>query len=599
MRKCCNNGRWTGLSAALICLAATHLEAAPPTGFVELFNGRNLDGWVTRQNENHDWHVVDGMIDCDPHDGPGDRNLWTVKSYRDFELRVDWRIKQAPYVNRSANIILPDGGNKRDAAGQEVLIEVPNVDSGVFLRGQHKSQVNIWCWPVGSGEVWGYRTDPKLSAEVHAAATPKLHADRPIGQWNTFHITMRSDRLSVRLNGELAIDNAQLLGIPAEGPIALQHHGQRADGQWGASFLQFRNICIREIQPRGKREEPLISPEVQANDQVIFRLRALKAEKVSVVCEAVGVVPMVKGVDGIWSVTVGPLAPGIYDYRFEVDGLRITDPAGPHVFGNRQGTRGYVEVPGPADRPRPDQWREVPHGAVSVHWYTSKVTGARRRVHVYTPPGYMQQTSQRYPVLYLLHGSGDDDSHWVLLGQANVIADNLLAERQAVPMLIVMPDGHLVDRSQQREIGDRWRSRELFDRDLLESVVPLVESDYRVNADAQHRAVAGLSMGGGQSIGVGLEHPDRFAWVGAFSAAASADDPVLERLRVDPAAVNQKLRLLWIAIGKDDRLLAGNREFVAALDDLKIRHSFRETTGAHAWGVWRGYLNEFLPLLFR
>jgi enterochelin esterase-like enzyme len=313
----------------------------------------------------------------------------------------------------------------------------------------------------------------------------------------------------------------------------------------------------------------------------------------------VGTVPMTKGSDGVWSATLGPVAPGIYDCRFEVDGLHITDPSSPNVFGNRQGSRGYVEVPGPADHPRPDQWRDVPHGAVTMQWYTSKVTGTRRRVHVYTPPDYAQQPAERYPALYLLHGSGDDDSHWVMLGQANVIADNLIADRKAVPMLIVMPDGHVGQQPGKRETGDRWRRRELFERDLLESVVPLIESTYRVQADPQHRAIAGLSMGGGQSIGTGLGHAERFAWVGAFSAAASADEPMLERLGPDPAGINQTLRLLWIAIGKDDFLLARNREFVKILDELKIRHVYQETAGAHAWGVWRGYLNEFLPLLFR
>jgi enterochelin esterase family protein len=220
-------------------------------------------------------------------------------------------------------------------------------------------------------------------------------------------------------------------------------------------------------------------------------------------------------------------------------------------------------------------------------------------VHVYAPPGYPQDTSKRYPVLYLLHGSGDNDSHWMLLGRAGVIADNLLADGRAVPMLIVMPDGHVADRSREREAGSRSRGRELFEKDLLQSVLPLVETNYRAAADAQHRAIVGLSMGGGQSIGVGLGHLDQFAWVGAFSAAVSGDDSVLAPLRGDPAAANQKLKLLWIGVGKDDFLLARNREFVKALDELKIRHTYQETEGSHAWGVWRGYLARFLPLLFR
>ena len=342
-----------------------------------------------------------------------------------------------------------------------------------------------------------------------------------------------------------------------------------------------------------------VSPEVHADGQITFRLLAPKAEKVSVTCEAVGTQPMTKDADGLWSVTVGPLPPGIYDTQFDVDGLRITDPASPNVFGNRQGSRGYVEVPGPAGQPRSDEWRDVPHGTVTIHWYTSKVTGARRRVHVYAPPGYQQNADQRYPVLYLLHGSGDNDSHWTLLGRANVIADNLLADGRTVPMIIVMPDGHVVDRSLQRQPADRKAGRESFEKDLLESVLPLVEANYRVSADAAHRGIVGLSMGGGQSIGVGLGHLDQFAWVGAFSAAVAPDDPVLVALGSNPDEANRKLQLLWIGIGKDDFLLARNHDFVKALEELKIRHTYHETAGSHAWGVWRGYLAEFLPLIFR
>ena len=232
-----------GLSVVL----STAAEVAPQ-GFRLLFNGQDLDGWIVRQSNNHDWHVVDGVIDCDPHAEPGDRNLWTVRSYRDFELLVDWRIKKSPYTNQAAKIILPDGTYKKDAAGKEILIAVPNTDSGIFLRGQHKSQANIWCWPIGSGEVWGYRTDPALSVEVHAGVTPKVKADHPIGQWNTFHIVMKGDRLTVILNGKQVIQNAQLPGVPVDGPIALQHHGDRKDGEWGASFLQFRNIYVKELK---------------------------------------------------------------------------------------------------------------------------------------------------------------------------------------------------------------------------------------------------------------------------------------------------------------------------------------------------------------
>ncbi|MHB8899700.1 MAG: esterase [Thermoguttaceae bacterium] len=368
------------------------------------------------------------------------------------------------------------------------------------------------------------------------------------------------------------------------------------------TFSTLLAIGLNTPAARGQTPQPgknaLVSPEVQADGKITFRLRAPKAQKVSVICDAVGTQPMTSQADGIWSVTIGPVAPGIYDCQFDVDGLRITDPASRNVFGGRQGSRDYVEVPGPPGQPRRDQWRDVPHGAVTAHWYTSKATRARRRVHVYTPPGYQQELDKRYPVLYLLHGSGGNDLNWMLLGRANVIADNLLADGLAVPMLIVMPDGHVLDHSSEQQREDRFRSREAFEQDLLESVAPLVEANYRVEPGAERRAIAGLSMGGGQSIAVGLGHLDQFAWVGAFSSAVTADDPVLEKLRSDPDQANRKLKLLWVAIGSDDSLLTRNRDFIKALDDLKIRHTYQETEGKHAWRVWRAYLAEFLPLLF-
>jgi enterochelin esterase family protein len=350
-----------------------------------------------------------------------------------------------------------------------------------------------------------------------------------------------------------------------------------------------------------QQRTPLVSPEVDGAGKVTFRLRAPKAEKVTLNSGELrsklgSLSAMTKDSAGVWSVTIGPVPPGIYDYDFQVDGLTITDPSSTHVFGNRAGARGYLEVPGPKDKPRSDEWRDVPHGSVTAHWYTSAANGSRRRVHIYAPPGYLKETSRKYPVVYLLHGSGDNDSHWSLLGQANVIADNLNADGKAVPMIIVMPDGHVAPAGGGG--GARPQSRQAFEKDLLESVVPLVEDQYRVEKDAAHRAIVGLSMGGGQSLGIGLTHMDKFAWVGAFSAAAPAPD-VLNALKTAPDRANQQLRLLWIGIGKDDFLLARNKTFDAALKEAKINHQYQETEGGHSWGVWRRYLAEFLPLLFK
>jgi hypothetical protein len=219
---------------------------------VSLFDGKTLDGWKVPQGEA--WKVVDGVIDCDVRrpSQAQDKSLWTNKSFKDFILSMEWRIKDTPFTNPRVPIVLPDGSHKKGDDGKDILQAVPDSDSGVYLRGSSKSQVNIWCWPVGSGEVYGYRTDGKMSAEVRAGVTPKKKADKPIGEWNSFQIKLKGDRLWVRLNGEEVIVNAQLPGIPAEGPIALQHHGgfdavnMKFTGP--PSQVQFRNISIVELK---------------------------------------------------------------------------------------------------------------------------------------------------------------------------------------------------------------------------------------------------------------------------------------------------------------------------------------------------------------
>lgn len=235
----------------LLTLVATQAFAAdPPAGFVSLFNGQDFTHWKVPEGDNGHWKVVDGVIDYDASsESTKDKNLWSVKEYGDFTLRIDWRIKETPYVNPRVPIIRFDGTHKRDASGKEIQLSVPDSDSGVFLRGDGKSQINIWCWPIGSGEVYGYRMDAKMPPEVRAGVTPSRNADHDIGQWNTFEISMKGDRLSVQLNGQPVIKNAQLPGIATRGPIALQHHGARnAQGEWTSppALVQFRNIFIRE-----------------------------------------------------------------------------------------------------------------------------------------------------------------------------------------------------------------------------------------------------------------------------------------------------------------------------------------------------------------
>jgi hypothetical protein len=237
-------------AAALVAVMALAGEAADD--FVSLFNGRDLSGWKLPAGDNGHWRVADGVIDYDAEsEASGDKSLWSTREFGDFVLRVEWRIKSTPYVNPSVPIIRFDGTHKKDAAGKEIRIAVPDSDSGIYLRGSSKAQVNIWGWPIGSGEVYGYRTDASMPAAVRAGVTPKRNADRDIGAWNSFEITMRGSRLTVVLNGEEVVSDAELPGVAARGPIALQHHGEKKNGVWAAppSLVQFRNISIKVIGP--------------------------------------------------------------------------------------------------------------------------------------------------------------------------------------------------------------------------------------------------------------------------------------------------------------------------------------------------------------
>ena len=247
---------YVSLTALCVVVLASTSAAQQPK-FLSLFNGKDLSGWKIPEGDNGHWKVVDGVIDYDAQsEAKGDKSLWSEKSYADFILRADWRIKETPYINPNVPIIRYDGTHKKDANGKELRLSVPDSDSGIYLRGDGKSQVNIWCWPIGSGEVYGYRMDEKMPAAVRAGVTPSKNADKDVGQWNTFEITMRGSRLTVVLNGQTVISNAELPGIAASGPIALQHHGSKKGDVWTGppSLVQFRNISIAELSSAGSRQ---------------------------------------------------------------------------------------------------------------------------------------------------------------------------------------------------------------------------------------------------------------------------------------------------------------------------------------------------------
>ena len=241
------------LSFTVVCVLALGLVgSAQQSKGTSLFNGKDLSGWKVPAGDNGHWKVMDGVIDYDAESEStaADKSLWSEKSYGNFTLHVDWRIKETPYVNPNVPIIRPDGTHKKGADGKEIRISVPDSDSGILLRGTSKAQVNIWCWPTGSGEVYGYRTDAKMPPAVRAGVTPRANADKDVGEWNAFEITMKGDRLTVALNGMTVLQDAQLPEVPAKGPIGLQHHGAKKDGVWTSppALVQFRNISIQELK---------------------------------------------------------------------------------------------------------------------------------------------------------------------------------------------------------------------------------------------------------------------------------------------------------------------------------------------------------------
>jgi enterochelin esterase family protein len=336
------------------------------------------------------------------------------------------------------------------------------------------------------------------------------------------------------------------------------------------------------------------SPEISADRQVTFRIRAARASEVRVNGQwPNGSAAMTNGSNDVWSVTVGPVEPGVWEYSFNVDGLGMIDSANPWIKPMREPRTSILHLPG--NPPRTWDFQDVPHGVVRTHTYRSKVLERLRYLSVYTPPRYDQETGARFPVLYLQHGSGDNQDTWTVHGKAHWILDNLIAQGKAKPMVVVMMDGHAAVAGGG---GAQNNNTILFERDLMEEVKPFIESNYRVKTDAANRAIVGLSMGGGQSLTIGLNHTDLFAWVGGFSSAVPSNDAVAGAL-IDSKVTNERLKLLWIGCGREDFLLQRNEQFIATLKEKGINHEWHLTDGNHSWPVWRNYLAEFGPKLFQ
>ncbi len=407
---------------------------------------------------------------------------------------------------------------------------------------------------------------------------------------------MASTRPSVRVAASMIIAMLALApGLPAQQPAGAQAPAGRA----GAA--------------------PVMSPEVTADRHVTFRLTAPQAQNVRVTGSdmpalaggrgaAAGTPPpsqMTKGDNGVWSVTLGPIDPGAYRYNFNVDGVTVIDPRNASISESNTNVWSLVVVPGS------DVFdtKQVPHGAVAAVTYYSTALAKFRRMHVYTPPGY-EAGSQKYPILYLLHGAGDCDEAWTSVGRAGFILDNLIAAKKVKPMVVVMPAGHTNTPPAAAAPAGTPSPLDDFARDFLTDIMPYAETHYRVLTDRAHRAIAGLSMGGQQTLNVAFLHLEKFAYIGVFSSGATlgggragaAPGPsafeTMHLANLDNSGLKKGTRLVWLSTGTNDSLLPNTKSTVELLQKHGFAPVFKESPGGHTWINWRNYLSEFLPQLF-
>jgi enterochelin esterase family protein len=353
---------------------------------------------------------------------------------------------------------------------------------------------------------------------------------------------------------------------------------------------------------RKPRSAPLLSPEILTNRQIAFRILAPNARDIKLSCgdlPGYGSRPeLTKGTNGVWELIVGPVDPGAYRYNFDLDGVPVIDPRNPATAESFNNVWSLCYVPGAEFM----DTKNVRHGAVATVTYYSTALKQFRRMHVYTPPGY-ELGRGKFPVFYLLHGSGDCDDAWTSVGRAGFILDNLIAAKKAKPMVVVMPAGHT---RVQDNTGDA------FVQDFLDDIQPYAESHYRVYTDRQHRAIAGLSMGGGQSLNIAICHLDQFGYVGVFSAgifgilgdrrSGALASPTWEEKHaavLDNVKLKKGLKLLWFSTGKQDSLITTTQATVEMFKKHGFAPVFNESPGGHTWINWRNYLNEFAPLLFQ
>jgi enterochelin esterase-like enzyme len=362
------------------------------------------------------------------------------------------------------------------------------------------------------------------------------------------------------------------------------------------------SLCLAlAVDASAQRPRPpqIESPVVNPDRTVTFRFRAPNAKLVELNAQFLKAnQPLTADASGVWSITVGPVEPNLYPYSFVVDGVSVADPGNVNLFPNERFKNSLVDIP--SDPPALYAVRDVPHGEVTHCYYTSKSMRGTRPLVIYTPPGYREGTA-RYPAFYLISGTTDTEETWFRVGRANFILDNLIAQKRAVPMVIVMPYGNTFTGTPDPSSFQAADMYKVFNDDLVGSIVPYVEAHYRVIPDRQKRAIAGFSRGGGQSLFAGFTNLDTFAWICSYSAYLTAEvfDKYFSALSARPDVTNQRLKLLWLGVGNEDFLYKQAVAFDDLLTERKIEHKKLVTDGGHTWMNARTYLIETAQLFFR
>lgn len=338
-----------------------------------------------------------------------------------------------------------------------------------------------------------------------------------------------------------------------------------------------------------QRPPSISSPDVHPDNSITFRYYSRNAQKVSVSGEFLKTpVQMTKDTSGIWSVMVPPVKPDIYPYSFWVDSVQLADPNNTFIFANERFKRSIVEIPG--NTPLIHSLQNVPHGKISYRYYKSTTLETTRQLLVYTPPGFDPNGNIKYPVLYLIHGGSDTEETWTKVGRANFIADNLIAKGKAVPMIIVMPYGNV-----------RPKPMPDFTKDMINDIIPFIEANYPVLTDSKHRAVAGFSVGGGQTLNIGLTNTDKFAYICSYAPYTATQEfsKNFTNWSPDASKLNSQLKLFTISVGTEDFLYESVKENIAMFKEKKINVKSYIVPGGHTWMNCKQYLATTLQEIFR